>query len=167
MNMEMGESLVAAYLKYVERIPIVAHNVRFHQGQGEIDLIAIDPSAGRVIVCEVATHIDGMLYGAGYETTRDKVRDKLLRGRAYARDHFRGWQHEFQQWAPVVRPKLAAMLLHLEEELRTQGMNVSMVINGRYAERVDELRRVAAQTVSATDEPAFRLLQILEHLCRD
>lgn len=165
--MEMGESLVSAYFKYVLGIRIVAHNVPFHQGQGEIDLIAVDPVHHRVILCEVTTHIDGMLYGDGYDDTRDKVRDKLLRAREYGEALFPGWEHEFQQWAPVVRPAMATRLTNLEQELRAMGMNVSMVINGRYAERVDELRRLAAQTLSATDEPAFRLLQILEHLRRD
>ncbi|MBP2018821.1 Holliday junction resolvase-like predicted endonuclease [Symbiobacterium terraclitae] len=166
--MEMGESLVSAYFKYVQNIRIVARNVPFHQGQGEIDLIAIDPASHRVILCEVTTHIDGMLYGAGYDDTRDKVRDKLLRARDYAEAQFPGWKHEFQQWAPVVRPAMATRLAELEHELfQFHGMNVSMVINGRYAERVDELRRLAAQTLSATDEPAFRVLQILEHLRRD
>lgn len=165
--MEMGESLVSAYFKYVEGIRMVVHNAPFDQGQGEMDLIAIDPIARRVILCEVTTHIDGMLYGGGYDDTRDKVRDKLERAKRYATTHFPDWKHEFQQWAPVVRPTMAAKLTELEEELRKKGMDVSMVMNGRYAERVSELQDLAAKTVSATDEPAFRLLQILQHLRRD
>jgi hypothetical protein len=63
------------------------HNVPFDQGQGELDLIVIDPPAARAIFCEVTTHILGMLY-ADNPTTVSKVRQKLERCRAFAEAHF-------------------------------------------------------------------------------
>ncbi|MDF2627283.1 MAG: hypothetical protein K0R39_1114 [Symbiobacteriaceae bacterium] len=165
--MEMGESLVAAYFKYVEGIRMVVHNAQFDQGQGEMDLIVIDPKQHRVFFCEVTTHIVGMLYGSGNDETVAKVRDKLARAREFAATQFEGWAYELQVWAPVVSKGLAGKLLDLEMELNGQGMKATMVINKRYAERVDQLQAVAKVNSSATDEPAFRMLQILARLRRE
>jgi Holliday junction resolvase-like predicted endonuclease len=161
--MEMGESLVSAYFKYVEGLRLVVHNAPFHQGQGELDLIAIDPKNRRACFSEVTTHILGMLY-TGNDQTVTKVRDKLKRAHAYALSQFPGWQHEFMQWSPVVPKGLALKLLQLEAELRGEGLTVTMIINERFTDRVKVLQAKAATNSSATDEPAFRLLQILGRL---
>lgn len=165
--MEMGESLVASYFKYVEGIRMVVHNAPFDQGQGELDLIVIDPQGLRVFICEVVTHIEGMLYGNGSQDTITKVRDKLNRARQFAASQFNGWQCELMVWSPVVPKGLASKLLDLEAELVGQQTPVTMVINGRFTERIERLRLVARNNSSATDEPAFRMMQILERLRRD
>lgn len=100
--MEMGESLVASYFKYVEGIRMVVHNAPFDQGQGELDLIAVDPKGRRVFFCEVTTHILGALYGNGSADTVAKMRDKLRRARSFAASQFPNWAHESMYWSLVV-----------------------------------------------------------------
>ncbi|MFC7173946.1 hypothetical protein ACFQL0_12485 [Haloplanus litoreus] len=39
-----------------------------------------------------------------------------------------------------------------------------MIINGEYTDRVEDLRELAADDKKDYGEPAFRFLQILEHL---
>lgn len=79
----MEESLVPAYFKYVRGVRMVVHNTPFDQGQGEIDLIAIDPATQPPTVhfCEVATHIDGLrFYGdkAIIQSRRGQIECKVV-----------------------------------------------------------------------------------------
>lgn len=161
--MEIGESLVSAYFKYVEGQRLVAHNVPFDQGQGEIDLIIIDPLKQQAIFCEVTTHLDGMLYEDN-ATTVAKVREKLQRCEAFAKRQFPNWRHEYQVWSPRVGPKLRGMLQALQLELDARGLSVVMVFNETYSVKVARLKEIAAGKTTQTDEPAFRMLQILTHM---
>ena len=43
-------------------------------------------------------------------------------------------------------------------------MGVELVLNKTYAERIKELTKAAREKANDTGNPAFRLLQILEHL---
>jgi Holliday junction resolvase-like predicted endonuclease len=158
---EIGESLVAAYLKHVEQIRIVVHNARMEQG--EIDLVAIDPdpTAPRLILCEVSTHIDGMMYGKATDYTVQKIREKVERARAFAGGQFPGWHAEVQVWAPVVRKGLAARLVTLAAEM---GPGLRLVINETYRDRIHSLLQRAREPKVRTDEPAFRMLQVLTKL---
>jgi Holliday junction resolvase-like predicted endonuclease len=162
--LEIGESLVSAYFKYVEGKRLVIHNVPFDQGQGEIDLIVVDPLVRRSIFCEVTTHLEGMLYGDGNQTTATIVRKKLERCRAFANSQFPGWTHEYQIWSPRVPSGLVGMLEGLCKDLSDDGLSVAMVINEVYSARVDQVRAKAAKEGGQTDEPAFRMLQILARL---
>lgn len=66
-----------------------------------------------------------------------------------------------QIWSPKVSKKLAAMLLELEQE---RGPGLRVVMNERYTNRIQQLEEKARQKSSATDEPAFRMLQIMSRL---
>jgi hypothetical protein len=94
------------------------------------------------------------------------VRDKLDRAQQFAQTQFPDWTHERMLWSPVVPKGLADKLLALETELTHQRSPVTIIVNGRFTERVEELKQVARMDSSLTDEPAFRMLQILERLRR-
>ena len=58
----------------------------------------------------------------------------------------------------VPKGKLSSELSELER------MGVELVLNKTYAERIKELTKAAREKANDTGNPAFRLLQILEHL---
>jgi hypothetical protein len=51
-----------------------------------------------------------------------------------------------------------------EEQWANEGRSLRFVINNDYTEKVRELAAHAATHASTTNEPAYRLLQILTHL---
>ena len=61
MAEDIGESLVGAYLRYVENCEFVLFNTFLPGEQGEIDVIGIRLGKPRdIYVAEVTTHIEGM-----------------------------------------------------------------------------------------------------------
>ena len=157
---EMGEYIVGAYLNVVEGCNFVDYNVRRPggglKGLEELDVVGLNFEKGVAYVCEVTTHIDGLLY-KDYPTTIKRVNDKFQRQRSYARDwlKFMG-QHRYMFWSPVVRGTLVGGLKEID--------GLELVINEEYSRRVDELCGVAKKTSRQTGNPAFRLFQILEHM---
>ncbi len=72
MNVEMGEYLVGAYLKVIEGCEFVDYNVRFPsgglKGLDELDVIGFNFESDVAYLCEVTTHVRGILYGNYYQT---------------------------------------------------------------------------------------------------
>jgi hypothetical protein len=52
----------------------------------------------------------------------------------------------------------------MREDLAASGRSLEFVINEDYTERVRELVEHARGNMSATSEPAYRMLQIMTHL---
>lgn len=98
---DLGESLVGAYMRHIERCTIVLYNSFFADQQGEVDVVAVkaqDPGQPRLVyLCEVTTHIGGMA-----RPTVDKVPAKLQRLREFADVTFPSEAHRFQWWSPYV-----------------------------------------------------------------
>ncbi len=82
---DIGESLVGAYMRYIEGCPIILYNSFLTDQQGEVDVVAVKPSRPgtkrEVFLCEVTTHIQGF----NTKTTL-RLRDKLARLREFGRD---------------------------------------------------------------------------------
>lgn len=158
---ELGESLVGSYLRYVEGCELVAYNAHTPGTQGEIDVIAVKQGRPPLLrLCEVITHVDGANYG-GYHQTAARVRHKVERAQVYARSTFPDARHRHEVWSPVVPRGLVKLFTELEQELIGGGLELSFVINGDYADCIQRLIDQAHRSASATNEPAFRLLQIL------
>ncbi|MCK1656483.1 hypothetical protein [Bradyrhizobium sp. 151] len=161
MPTEMGEYLVGAYLKLVLGCSVVDYNARPQggglQGLGELDVIGFDFVNRNVYLCEVTTHLDGLLIGGGGEATIAKLADKHARQKLYAERHLHlpNFKARFMFWSPVVRPGLVSPL---------KGIGFELFINRVYRDAIDELRVLASSSTSDANNPAFRLLQILEHM---
>lgn len=71
-----------------------------------------------------------------------------------------------QFWSPVVPEGILTNGLdELQQRFENKyGVKIDLVINGEYTSRVNKLRQRASETKKSYDEPAFRFLQILEHL---
>ena len=161
MPTEMGEYLVGAYLKIVLGCGVVDYNARPPggglSGLGELDVIGFDFRNRKVYLCEVTTHLDRLQIGKGKGSTVAKLTAKHHRQREYAKLHLHlpGFELHFMFWSPVVA---RAMAKKLEE------IGFELFINQKYSAAVEALRRRARSSTSDANNPAFRLLQILEHL---
>lgn len=161
---DIGESLVGAYMRYIEGCPIVLYNSFLADQQGEVDVVAVKPQEpGRVrevFLCEVTTHIQGF----NTKTTL-RLRDKLARLREFASVTFPDEQHRYQWWSPVVaKGATTVMFDELCSEWRTKGRSLEFIVNEEYTRRTAVLIEYARQNPSATSEPAYRMLQILTRL---
>jgi len=157
----MGELVVGAYLKLCLGCAFVDYNVRPPggglEGLGELDVVGLDPDTGRAFLCEVTTHIRGLVYVSNAETI-ERVRKKHALQRAYAAKHLKAFPNvTFMFWSPVVPVGFLTKGLAEIEGLQ-------LVINQDYARRVAELRELARTSAHDAGNDFFRTLQILEHL---
>lgn len=161
MNTQMGEYLVGAYLKVIEGCDFIDYNVRFPggglKGLDELDVIGFNFEESVAFLCEVTTHIRGILYKDN-ETTVRRVGSKFEKQRRYARGRLHHLaEHRFMLWSPVV-PRG-----YLTENLsRIEGLE--LIINEEYAQRIAQLQTCARTSTHDVGNPAFRLLQILGHM---
>jgi len=165
MKTEMGEYIVGAYLKIIKHCDFIDYNVRPPggglSGLTELDVIGLDFKSQTAYLCEVTTHISGLLYGSGNQSTVEKIKAKHQRQKEYAEKNLSNFPNKrYMFWSPVV-PKG-----YITTELaRIDGLE--LIVNGTYAKCVDELRAIAKNTTNDMGNPFFRTLQILEHLRRD
>ncbi len=157
----MGELVVGAYLKLCLGCDFVDYNVRPPggglAGLGELDVVGLDPDAGQAFLCEVTTHIRGLLCKSNAETIK-RIRKKHARQRDYAAKHLKAFSSiSFMFWSPVVPVGYIT-----EGLLGIEGLE--LVINQEYARRVAELRQLARTAFYDAGNDFFRALQILEHL---
>ncbi len=161
---DIGESLVGAYMRHVEQCSIVLYNSFFADQQGEVDVVAVAPGTPGepriVYLCEVTTHIRGMA-----RLTVGRIPGKLARLREFAELTFPDEEHRFQWWSPYVATGAHTRLFEkLQNEWAAEDRSLEFIINDAYTERMTELVEKAKSNPSATNEPAFRTLQILTHL---
>ena len=164
MKTEMGEYIVGAYLKLELDCHFVDYNVRSSSGGlaglSELDVVGLNFTNKTAYICEVTTHIQGLLYGSGNKETIEKIRSKHQRQIDYANQYLTDFpKKHFMFWSPVV-PK--GLLTKALGEIET----LELVINETYTECVDALRKRAKETTHDIGNPFFRTLQILEHLRR-
>lgn len=162
MNAEMGEFLVGAYLKVIEGCDFVGYNVRPPggglRGLEELDVVGLRFASRTAYLCEVTTHIGGLLY-VDNRTTVKRVAAKHLRQKSYAEAQLRDFPtRRYQFWSPVV--PTGYLTTHLAEI----DPDLELIINAEYSSRVRELTKVARRRKNDENNPAFRLLQILEHM---
>lgn len=160
MKTEMGEYIVGACLKLLKGCDFVEYNVRRPggglAGLNEIDMIGLDFKSKTAYLCEVTTHLEGLLYGSSANTTVERINKKYEKLRGYAKDCLSEFTPHFMFWSPVVRWSVEAELKKM------QGLE--LVINKDYADYIVALKELAKKGTHDTGNPAFRVLQILGHL---
>src|SRR5580700_3753424 len=144
MATEMGEYLVGAYLKFELGCGVVDYNARPPGGGllglGELDVIGFDLENRRAYLCEVTTHLEGLLIGGGGTATIAKISKKHERQREYANTYLKDFAHRFMFWSPVVRRGLVTELQ------KVQGLD--LFINGTYAAAISALRKRAKRSTA-------------------
>jgi hypothetical protein len=162
MAIQMGEYLVGAYLKLILGCEVVDYNLRFpgggRVGQFELDVLGLNFKTKTAYICEVSTHLDGLLYGNSNKDTFETVIAKHQRQINYANEFLQGFSnHHFMLWAPRVP---VGFLTTEFSKIPT----LELIINKEYSRAIDKLRNFANQNIKETGNPAFRILQILENL---
>ena len=160
MKTEIGEYIVGAYLRLIHQCDFVEYNIRPIEsgitGLAEFDVSGLKFNKSTVYLCEVTTHLDGLLY-VNYETTETKIKNKYERQKQYAKKNLKLFENKiFQFWSPIVTPGMVERLQAI------QGLQ--LIINQEYSACVNQLIELARNSTKDFGNPFFRVLQILEHL---
>ena len=158
---EMGEELVGAYLKFIEQCDVVDYNVRplggGLNGLNELDVIGYNFSKSTNYLCEVTTHLKGLLYKNTSETI-NRISQKHLNQKAFVKALGQNFdQVKYMFWSPYVPiGKITTGLNEMKE--------LTCIINGEYSLRMKELLKFAKENKQYTGNDAMRVLQIIEHI---
>jgi hypothetical protein len=160
MKTEIGEYIVGAYLRLIQNCDFIDYNVRPKEkglsGLTEIDVVGLRFNDLTAYLCEVTTHLDGLLY-VNYETSENKIREKYERQKEYAKNNITLFTNKiFQLWSPIVSPGIVERLEKIE--------GLQLIINHEYSNCIKQLTDLAGQSTKDFGNPFFRTLQILEHL---
>jgi hypothetical protein len=162
MLTDVGEYIVGAYLQVMEGCDFVDYNIRPPggglNGLGELDVIGLNFKTKTAFVCEVTTHIRGMLYKNNQETV-ERIKGKHERQKKYALENLSSLKLKnirYQFWSPVV-PR-GYITDNLEKII-----GLELIIN-EYKKRIEELQTEAKNTTHDAKNTVFRMLQIIGHL---
>jgi hypothetical protein len=159
MATEMGEYIVGAYLRLVLECDVVDYNARPPggglPGLNELDVVGFSFGKRIAYLCEVATHLHG-LRGTTAKPIINRLTEKHEWQCRFAKNYLRGFKPHFMFWSPIAGPILIP-------ELKGIGFD-ELFINKGYKDAVDKLRTEARKSRADANNPAFRVLQILEHL---
>jgi hypothetical protein len=147
MLTDVGEYLVGAYLQLHEECEVVDYNVRPPggglEGLGELDVVGFNFKTNSAFLCEVATHIRGLLYVNNRQTV-ERIAKNHQRQKEYARRYLKNFETiRYQFWSPVV-PKG-----YVTENLASIE-NLEVIVNDEYA---DLSRKMAAALSSERPSP--------------
>ena len=160
MATDIGEYIVGAHLKIIRNCDVVDYNVRMPggglAGLHELDVVGLDFRNKIAYICEVTTHIQGLVIGDRVRTIK-KLQAKFRTQRKYAELYLSDFPNRhFMFWSPVVNPACLGDL--------KQVRGIELVVNKDYADCIEELRQKARKATHNTENIFFRTLQILEHL---
>jgi hypothetical protein len=161
MKTDIGEYIVGAYLKSIKECDFIDYNVRIPggglKGLSELDVVGLNFKTNTAYLCEVTTHIRGLLYGNN-QTTVQKIIQKHEVQKEYAEIILKDIPNiEFMFWSPYVRTG------YITEKLREID-TLQLVINQDYTSCINEMRAIASKHTNDLGKPFLRTLQILEHL---
>lgn len=98
MLTDIGEYFVGAYLQLCEECDVVDYNVRPPggglAGLGELDVLGFNFKTDSVFLCEVTTHIRGLLYKNNKETV-ERIAKKRQRQKEYAEKFLNNFETVF------------------------------------------------------------------------
>jgi len=164
MAKDIGEEIVGAWLRVIEGCDFVQYNVPTRTMQGEIDVVGLNLQTQVVYICEVATHTLGLHYTKhGKNNTEVKLTTKFCTDIEYARQYLTQFkQQRFMLWSPIVKLRTFSDLARMQKTiLGNYGVEIEMVINETYLDKINALKRKAGEETAASEYPVFRLLQIL------
>ena len=163
MKTDTGEYVVGAYLKIIKGCDFVVYNVRPPggglKGLNELDVVGMHFQTKTAYLCEVTTHIRGLLY-RNNKTTVERIRKKLQIQKDYASQYLGDFPtRHYMFWSPVVPVGYITTNLGKIPDLE-------LVINQEYTKCIVELKEQARNLTHDVGNPFFRTLQIMEHLKR-
>ena len=168
----ISERLVGDYLRVILGCNFVNFNVYTTGTQGEIDVVGINTLENQVYICEVATHLKtGLCYVNKKTNKTDNVAvflKKFGKNVDYIKTHFAGYEPIFMLWSPIVKTSregsINNQLRDIDEIKRAMlelyGVQLRVVCNQEYKNRIDQLKSYAAKQDPALTSPVLRLFQI-------
>lgn len=161
MSARMGEYLVGAYIEMIQKCDFVTYNVRFPgeglKGLNELDVVGLDFKNSLAYLCEVSTHILGFVYGLKAEDSVKKVLKKFDTQKEFAVKKLNDFKTiRYQFWSPRVGKT--------DVEKLNGIVGLESIVNETYTNKINELRLLAKKITRQVNNPAFRVLQILEHM---
>ncbi|WP_338738561.1 hypothetical protein [Haloplanus salilacus] len=184
----LGEQMVGAYLRLINGCDLISYNQRSREEgqQVELDVLGVKSTHRRqsIYACEVVTHLNGSLYSGtpdeeswwsefgndSYQHSLERLWHKFNADYDLLTEGFdEDDEFHLQFWSPYVsQGYLTDGLAELQQQFdQEHDEQIELVINGDYADCIDELRQKASETTKRYNDTAFRFLQILEHLRDD
>lgn len=178
---QLGEQLAGAYYQLIEECEMVSYNVNTG-GQNEMDILALKSSEEQqaVYACEVATHLDGLDYSKTamgdswnhLEAKRargnlEKIEQKFSSDFNYVRRRYpEADVYNLHFWSPYV--PVGSNTVGLTELMHTlerhPKADTEQFINHNYHRAIRRIRGKAKRETKQRGIPAYRVLQILEHI---
>lgn len=172
--LNVGEQLVASYLRYIRKCDFIQTNLYTVEAQGEIDVVGINLKEKRVYVCEVAVHLT-----TGLQYVKDKrpnnirkLTEKFSKDIEYAEKYLSEYERHYMLWSPIVKDSQGHVhynqLGHLKEVVACLhakfGVELECIVNAKFLACLKELRSFARTQTVELQCPLLRLLQIEEYL---
>ena len=174
--LNVGEQLVASYLRYIRDCDFIQTNLYTIESQGEIDVVGLNIVEQQVYICEVAIHLTtGLQYVKNNQTDNvQKLTDKFSRDIEYARKYLGQYKHHFMLWSPIVKDTKGKLennqIRHLEEikaNIKERyEIDIECIVNQKFQECLMELRNHAKTVTKELQCPLMRLMQIEEYLSK-
>lgn len=172
--MNIGEEIVADYLRYIKGCEFVQRNLYTEDVQGEIDVVGIDLHNKKVYFCEVAVHLEtGLHYVKDKKPNNvNKLTDKFSKNIEYAKKYFADYEHSFMLWSPIVKNsskkakhnQLNDVQTVIHKILRSHEITIEAVINNDFLCRLNELRKFSLNETKDIKSSVIRLYQIEEKI---
>ncbi len=192
MYAKAGELIVGAYLKAVDGVDWVVYNQGAVEDKDGINVLGLttrnsdlqcsiaEEEWKKMYGCEVITQLGGMLFEGSPQTERwnsfggddcqytlERLWDKFRWIDTYTQTTVGAiGESNYQLWSPVVLDEeLLDGLDKLVEDFEDEyGVEIEMVINEEYKNRIDELQIHADGDTKDYGEPGFRFFQIIENI---
>ncbi len=172
--MNIGEEITSAYLRAVKGCEFTQHNLQTTGAQGEIDVIGLNLKQQTLYVCEVAVHLtSGLRYVKNKRpNTAPKLIEKFSRDIEYANKYYPKFRKHYMIWSPIVKAaretskeNQVRSIVEIQQAIRGKyKVEIEAIINERFSQCLDELRKCASTTREELKSPVLRYLQIEEYL---
>lgn len=164
----IGEILVADYLRYKEGCDFVDFNVSTTGIQGEIDVVGLNNKEKVVFICEVAVHlVSGLRYvSKSQPNTYNKLLNKFSKDIGYAERFFPKYKKVFMLWSPLVKTSKGkenqmGTIQRLKADLKKEhGVEIKIFVNEEFRKAFEFLRSFAHRHKPELKSPVMRVLQI-------
>ena len=172
--MNIGEEICGEWLRHVKQCEFIQYNLKTPDVQGEVDVIGLNMKSRTVYACEVAIHlITGLQYVKGGQPDNvNRLTAKFRKDIAYLSKAFPDYTRVFMLWSPVVRNQKSGSKHNQLKDIKDIAdtlsseckVQIEMIINQKFQEALDALRRVARDTTMEMDSSGMRYLQVEEYI---
>lgn len=174
--MNIGEEICGEWLRHVEGCEFIQYNLKTPHIQGEIDVIGINLTNRTVYACEVAIHlITGLQYVKNKRPdNRSRLIAKFKKDIDYIKKAFPEYKQVFMFWSPIVKNQRFGSMYNQIEDVQhlvatikqDYKVTIKPVINERFKEALDELRKKAAIATKELDSSVTRFMQVEYRLAK-